>query len=313
MKIQLPGGGRSVDAIIAEAFASFGCKPLGGQSGTGWSKQSDFQRCPRRYQLKHELGATPLVVGEVAPSLDIGAVGHVLLAVHYAAMMPDDRYPGWQPNLPEPHALLEAMLAAGLPGEIYMVVQQCLDGYLERWAGEDIRPMAVEYSAGDAKFHTSRFDLVCYTEEGLHPGLWIGEHKFLKRGTDLEEYRLHGEILGEMLSWQLSGLDDFFGLPLAGVCLNVIFKPTKTLLPTFQRLWLPVPPPEHIQRYATDRVFWLKLLMECKQRFGSAPWPRALLGCKKYKLCRYFEHCRSLDAGQLQFKDSELPSIEDEE
>lgn len=298
MKIQLPGAGKSVDAIIAEAFRSLGCEPMGGASETGWSKQSDFQRCPRRYQLKHELGAAPLLVGEVAPGLDIGAVGHALLATHYVAMLLDDRYPGFRPNPPEPFALLQAMTDAGLPMEIYALADRCLSGYLEFWANEDVRPMAVEMQAGDAQFHTSRFDAVFYTEEGLHPGLWVGEHKFLKAGTDLEEYRMHGEVLGEVLSWQLSKLDEFFGMPLAGVCLNVIFKPTKTLPPRFQRLWLS-PPPEVIKRYATDRVYWLRQLMECKQRFGENVWPKALFGCKKYRLCRYFAHCRDLDDSQL--------------
>jgi hypothetical protein len=310
MRVQLPGVGKSVDAIIAEAFAALGCRPMGGQSGTGWSKQSDLQRCPRRYQLKHELGATPLLVGEVSPGLDVGAVGHALLAAYYAAMLPDDRYPGWQSTVPDPFALLQAMQNAGLPGEIYMVAEQCLNGYLEHWATEDVRPMAVEMHAGDAKFHTSRFDLVFYTEEGLHPGLWIQEHKFLKAGTDLEEYRMHGEILGEMFSWQLSALDDFFEAPLNGVCLNVIFKPTKTLPPRFQRLWMPVPPPEYIKRYAEDRVYWLRTLMDLKQRFGDRPWPRALLGCKKFKLCRYFAHCRDLDDAQLKFGSSLPPEEE---
>jgi hypothetical protein len=205
---------------------------------------------------------------------------------------------------------LEAMQNAGLPGEVFMVAQQCLDGYLEHWATEDVRPVAVEMSAGDSKFHTSRFDLPFYTEEGLHPGLWIGEHKFLKAGTDLEEYRMHGEIIGEVLSWQLSQLDDFFGMPLAGVCLNVIYKPTKTLPPRFQRLWMSVPPIAHLKRYAEDRVYWLKTLMDLKQRFGSQPWPRALLGCKKFRLCRYFAHCRDLDDAQLRF-DAPL-SLEEE-
>jgi hypothetical protein len=301
MKVQLSGIGRSVDAIIADAFRSFGCKPLGGQSSTGWSKQSDLQRCPRRYQLKHELGATPLLVGEVSPGLDSGSVGHALLGTYYAGMLPDNSYSGWQPNTPKPHELLQAMQNVGLPGELFMIAEQCLDGYLEHWMNEDVRPMAVEMPAGDSTFHTSRFDLVFYTEDSLHTGLWIGEHKLLKAGTDLEEYRMHGEILGEMLSWRLSNLDDFFGMPLNGVCLNVTFKPTQRVPPRFQRLWLPVPPEEYIQRYVDDRSYWLKALEDCRQYFGAEPWPRALLGCKKFKLCRFFAHCRDLDPSQLKF------------
>ena len=298
MRVQLPGVGKSVDAIIAEAFRSFGCEPFGGASSTGWSKQSDFQRCPRRYQLKHDLRATPLLVGEVSTALDVGSVGHALLAAHYAAMLPDDRYPGFRTSVPEPAALLQAMVDAGLPMEIFAVADQCFSGYLERWADEDVQPVAIEMLAGDPAFHTSRFDMVFYTEQGMHPGLWIDEHKFLKSGTDLEEYKMHGEVLGEVLSWQLSKLDEFFGMPLSGVCLNVIFKPTKTALPHYQRLWLS-PQVEVLDRYVTDRVYWLDETRRCKQQYGDAAWPKALHGCKQYRLCRYFAHCRDLDDSKL--------------
>jgi hypothetical protein len=307
MKIQLPGVGRSVDAIIAAAFRSLGCEPFGGATGTGWSKQSDFQRCPYRYQLKHELGATPLIVGEVSTALDVGSVGHALLAVHYAALLPDDRYPGFRATIPTPAALLDAMVVEGLPMEIFAIADQCLSGYMEHWATEDVRPVAVEMFAGDRSFHTSRFDMVFYTDAGFHPGLWIAEHKFLKSGTDLEEYRMHGEVLGEMLSWRLSNLTDFFGMPLAGVCLNVTFKPTKTGLPRYQRLWL-TPREDIIDRYVEDREYWLGVLQDCRQRFGAEAWPKALHGCKQYRLCRYFAHCRDLDESQLR-----VPYLDGEE
>lgn len=294
------GVGKSLDAIIAEAFRALGCEPwsAAGGSTTGWSKQSDFQRCPWRYQLKHELGATPLLAGAVSEALGVGSVGHLLLAAHYAQLLPDARYPGWRSNVPDPYVLLQALGDAGLPMAISTVVEQCFNAYVERWSNEDIRPMAVELSAGDQSFHTSRFDLVFYTEDGIHDGLWIGEHKFLKYGTDLEEYNLHGEVIGEALSFQLSELDQFFGLPLNGVCLNVIFKPDSKHLPTCKRVWLH-PTPEALERYANDRSYWLQILLDCKRR---KVWPRALEGChRRNRLCRYFAHCRDLDDSQLKF------------
>ena len=300
MRVQLPIlVGKSVDAIIVDAFRSLGCAPMGGPSSNGWSKQGDFQRCPRRYQLIHEVGAVPTVAGDGSEALDVGSVGHALLAVYYAKMLPDDRYPGWREKVPEPEALLKAMVDQGLPIQIASVVERCFEGYIEFWGNEDVRPLAVEMQAGDAKFHTSRFDLVFFTEDGIHDGLWVQEHKFLKAGTDLEEYKLHGEILGEVLSFHLSKLDDFFGMPLNGVCLNVIFKPTAKMLPKYQRLWIQ-PTWDALERYAADRKYWIQAMLECKR---MKTWPRALSGCKRYKLCRYFAHCRDLDDAQLKLKE----------
>lgn len=309
MRVQLPGVGKSIDAIVKEAFAYLGCKPWGGPSATGWSKQKDFQRCPRRYQLIHELGAVPALANiESTKGLDIGAVGHVLLAAHYARYLPDDSYPGWQQNPPEPLAVLDALEKFGLAIELRAEVERLFSGYLEFYANETIQPCAVEMPAGDAKFHTSRFDLILYAQDGIHDGLWIGEHKFLKSSTDIEEYRLDGEVLGELLSFELSKLSEFFGMPVNGVCLNVIFKPTKTGLPRYQRLWIS-PPYEVIKRYAEDRAYWLNSLMLCKRVGGI--WPKALNGCTtKYRTCRFFNHCRDLDDGQIQLLGPPKPSEE---
>lgn len=297
MRVQLPKGfGKSVDSIIAEACRSLGLEPWGGASKSGWSKQGDFQRCPRRYQLRHEIGAAPAVVGVAAPGLDIGSVGHVLLAANYARDLPDDRYPGWRPVTVDPFTLLTAIVDCGLPQADGAVVEQCMAGYLEHWGNEAFGVMAVEMQAGDAQFHTSRYDMVAVVEDGRHDGLWVVEHKFLSPRTDIEEYRMHGEILGEVLSFHLSKLDEVFGMPLEGVCLNVIFKPTKTALPRYQRLWIQ-PTVEALERYAQDREYWIRAMAECKR---MQIWPRALQGCKTFHgLCRFFKHCMNLDDGQL--------------
>lgn len=300
MEFALPTGvGKSFDAIVSEAFAALGCEKWGGVSPTGWSKQSDFQRCPRRYQLLHEMGASPLAVGGSTSALDIGSVGHLLLAAHYTRQLPDDRYPGFRDPCPEPQAVLDALAAAGMPADIVGTVQMLYDGYVEKWANEEIAPVAVEMLAGTVGQHTSRFDLVFHVFEGMHTGLWIGEHKFLVSSTDLDDYTLHGEVIGEVLSFHLSRLHEFFEAPLSGVCLNVILKPSLRGIPTYRRKWIAVSPAA-VDRYVEDRMYWIAALQALKQLPPSTPWPRALNGCtNKYRRCRFFQHCRDLDDGQL--------------
>jgi len=292
--VQLPSVGRSLDSIVAEVFKTFGCEPWGGASQNGWSKQSDFLRCPYRYYLKHVKGAGPAAVGDVSPALDIGSVCHLLLAARYAAALPDDRYPGWRPVVIEPMALLRALEAAGLPLSISSECERLYDGYAERWGNETLVPVAVEMPVGMPSLHTSRYDLVFFVEDGLHDGLWIGEHKTMSSGTDIEDFRFDGEVLGEMLSWQLSSLTEFFGAHLNGVCINALVKAKSA--PRYQRLWITVPD-QLVDTYATNRGHWAQQELYYQSR---NLWPKSLFGCKsKYSKCRFWEHCRTLDDSKL--------------
>jgi hypothetical protein len=295
VRIELPGVGKSLDAITAEAFKALNCEPWGGPSQNGWSKNSDFLRCPYRYYLKHIRGAAPLIVGVTAKALDIGACMHLLLAARYAAMLVDNRYPGWRETVPTPEVVLAALVAAGLPIEISSEVERLYDGYAEKWNAETLIPVAVEMPAGVVQCHTSRYDLVFYVEDGIHDGLWVGEHKTMSSSTDIEEFRFHGEVIGEMLSWDLSELDTFFGAPLNGICINGIIKARQ--VPRYQRLWISKTP-DLIELYAKDRSYWLRRILECVQRGW---WPRSLNGCfgRYNNRCRFWEHCRTQDESQL--------------
>lgn len=294
MRVQLPGVGRSVDSIVVEAFKVLDCAPWGGQSAMGWSKQSDFLRCPYRYYLKHVRGVGPLVVGDTGPALDIGSIVHLLLAARYSAMLPDHRYPGWRPNPPDPFVLLRTLESCGLPLSISQEVERLYEGYAEKYGADLIVPMAVEFGVGNPAFHTSRYDLVFYVEDGIHDGFWIGEHKTMSSATDIETFRFNGEVLGEMLSWRLSGLDTYFGGPLNGVCINALVK-TKSV-PRYQRLWIPVNW-AMIDHYAGQREQWVAREAACVQ---SAVWPQSLAGCNiRYSKCRFWEHCSTDDESQL--------------
>jgi hypothetical protein len=294
--IQLPGLGRSVDAIIRDACASLGIEPWGGASEDGWSKRSDFLRCPYRYYLKHVRGVGPLAVTADTEALDIGACVHLLLAAYYARMLPDERYPGWRMNPPDPQALLQALIAARLPRSIAADVEQLFDGYVEQYANDVLQPVAVEMPGGLVGTHTSRYDLVFWIEDGMHDGLWIGEHKTASPSSDLDDFRFHGEVLGLMSSNELVNLQDVFGVKLNGVCINALVKPRPKQAPRYQRLWLTFPY-ALISEYGSDRGCWSGWLQTCQDRNR---WPKSLQGCKSYnRRCRFWEHCRTQDAGQL--------------
>jgi hypothetical protein len=292
--IQLPGVGRSIDSIIREACKVLGVEPWGGPSENGWSRQADLLRCPYRFYLKHIKGVGSVAVSDAGNSLDIGSVCHLLLAARYAALLPDERYPGWRADVPDPIALLRALEAAGLPLTVSSEVERLYDGYAEKWGAETIQPVAVEMPVGIATRHTSRYDTVVFVEDGIHDGCWILEHKTMSSATDIEDFRFDGEILGEMLSWDLSELTSFFGAPLSGVCINALVKAKS--VPRYQRLWIPYNPRD-IAAYEANRVQWIK-----QERFyrDHNLWPKSLYGCKAgFRHCRFMEHCRTLDNSKL--------------
>jgi hypothetical protein len=249
--------------------------------------------------LKHVRGVVPLVVGEEGPALDIGSCVHLILACHYARLLPDDRYPGYRANCPQPQVLLEALKTAGLPLTVAVEVERLYDGYAEHYANEALTPVAVEMPVGVVGVHTSRYDLVSYVEDGLHDGLWINEHKTASPQSDLDEFRFDGEVLGEMLSAELTDLEAIFGMNVQGVCVNALVKPdkrSKSSLPRYQRLWLTFPP-SLIAEYRKDRLWWNRLRITCME---TGVWPKSMQGCRsRYSKCRFWDHCRLQDEGQL--------------
>jgi hypothetical protein len=280
--IQTPNA-KAMDVAIREVFAAFGIPPLGGQSADGWSKVSDFLRCPYRYFLRYELGAEVPDAGNGGdPNLEVGSLVHVGLAVHYASMLPQGA-PGWHPNYPSPLDFLDAVEASGVELGHVVRARQLLYGYWEHYNPDNLEPLAIEVPAGIEGVHTSRFDMVARRDDGT----WITEHKSSYRETEevIEGWYLDGEVVGEVYSWRLANLSQKYG-PLAGVLINLLFK---TNPPKFRRLEVPISS-EVVEWYARDRAHWGSV-RDHYRNIGY--WPRKLTGCFSYnRFCGYRPHCR---------------------
>jgi hypothetical protein len=297
VRIIVPAGWKSSDDVLVEAFKALGCERWGGASVNGWSKISDFLRCEYRYYLKHIKGLTcSSVLSDSSPALEIGSYGHAALAAHYAGLLPDDRYPGFRDNCPTPEALLVALDAAGAEPMALQEARTVWAGYTEHWGNDGWTPMAVEMPAGDDGLHTCRYDLIASVADDIHDGIWAVDHKLLSPKANPDLYALDGEILGEALCWQLSNLDGTFG-PLAGVCINVLFKgkPPKGMQPYFRR-WFPLDE-ELIRDFARNRMYWQARVNTCLKmdRFSKSHY-----GCvARYDTCLFWDHCATLDASRL--------------
>ena len=286
-RVQVPAGLKTCDAVLKDAFAALGCEGWGGASKNGWSKQSDFLRCPYRYYLKHELGMSATAVADSSASQDTGSFTHAVLAAHYARMLPDDRYPGFRANSPAPEQLLEALRVAGAEPMALAEAARLWNNYLDYWGEDGWQPMGVEVLAGDSELHTSRYDLVALIEDGIHDGIWISEHKTAAPSTDFEQWDLHGEVLGEALSWQLSKHDEVFG-PLSGICINVLVK---SRVPAYHRIWQRINP-ALIRDFAQNRMFW-QATMNHYRKLGR--WPKSHFGCvARFDRCQFWDHCCTL-------------------
>jgi PD-(D/E)XK nuclease superfamily len=291
-RVNFPAGFKAGDRVLTEAFALLGCPRLGGISEDGWSKLSDFLRCPYRYYLKRERHLRPAIASESTEALDTGSFTHALLALHYAAGLPGPEYPGFIPNCPTPAQLLAVLPQVGADPMALATATGLWDGYLDKWYGDGWTPMAVEMGTGTEGVHTSRFDLVLHVEDGIHDGFWIGEHKALSPRADVEAYELDGEILGEMLAWRASNLDEVFG-ELRGVCINALIK---SKVPAYRRLWIKVDW-KLVDDFAASRRFWASDIITCRK---IHVWPKSHFGCRAhFEKCWYWEHCRTLDFAVL--------------
>jgi hypothetical protein len=304
-QVVVPVGLKSADQVLDEAFQALGCEKLGGPSGNGWSKIGDLLRCHYRYQLKHIAKMTSTTTARSSKSINIGSFVHAAAAVHYAALLPppfkaDDGklycYPGWRAKLPTPTQLFDALLVAGAEMEAFGEAQRLWEGYVEKWGGRDWQPLAVEMHAGDPALHTSRYDLVVSVEDGIHDGLWIGEHKSASSSTDLDQWTLDGEILGEMWSWRKSNLDDFFGDRLRGICINVFVKKKNVDDTCFRRIWLPVNW-ALIDEFDKNRRYYYTTMRTCQK---LNVWSRLYSGCiGRYDRCEFWDHCATLSPSYL--------------
>lgn len=297
---------KSIEQCIREAYESFGVPPLGGASTDGWSKLADYQRCPYRYWLLYEQPPNVSFLTdekngvEVPAALELGALFHSMLAMHYSQNAKSMLFSPTESMLfsdtksmlfPTPYALAERVAALGGNLAIVDEAKRLYGAYFGQYGNpqdEGITSLAVELGAGIEGIHTCRYDLLAERKDA---GVWIIEHKTASSETRqvLEGWWLDGEILGEVYAYKLSGLDKVYG-PLVGVCVNITFK---TKVPKFRRVEVVVTD-DLVEAYARDIAWWKGSRSACK---STGQWPRKLQGCiSRYDTCTFFDHCRNADA-----------------
>lgn len=301
------GALKPTEQVLEDAFKALGCERWGGASSNGWSKIGDFLRCPYRYYLKHERGmlAAGLLVDDSTSAQDTGSFAHVMLAAHYAGMLPDDRYPGFRVNCPTPEQVDAALSAAGAEVEALQKAREVWEGYLDFYGEDGWAPMAVEMPAGLPEFHTCRYDVIVSVEDGIHDGIWEADHKILSPKSEVENYELDGEILGQMLAWKLSGLASVFG-PLEGVCVNVLYKGKmpKGRAPYLRR-WFRYDEAA-VKDFGRQRLYWQDSVERLRMQKGPIVfWPKSHYGCigHYFDRCGFWDHCASLNDSLLVSKD----------
>lgn len=276
----------TVDVVMIELFESVGLARLGGAStGRGWSSFKLFQRCPYAWKRRYIERAQSLIAVE-SPSLAIGSLIHVFLALHYTVMVDPD-YPLTA------EATYDFVLRRANPkfvSEAWRVFQ----AYARHYALETILPLAIEYNLVDPRTGEScRFDLIAHFKDeapGRAAGTYIIEHKSTQRfdRVSLEGWANDGEIIGQVMLWEKLGLKHRFG-PLQGVLVNILGKQKE---PEFHRTYV-APSSWQIKQHASDLARWESLI---NLAVTSNTFPRARSGCiSNHTMCEWWEHCASGD------------------
>ena len=169
---------------------------------------------------------------------------------------------------------------------------------------EDLEPLAVEWFAAHPLLgYTCRYDMIArlgpmdpfvtagYLEAG---SVVIIEHKSSKwlNQWAREGWFLDGEILGQLLLWEASGMAKLFG-PLAGLLVDIV---TKEKVAKYERVFVSKNPAtvnayeRGIQYQNAEFALWQ----------ATSFYPRRLVSCWSYgRKCGLYEECRSDAANEL--------------
>jgi hypothetical protein len=283
-----------VDEVLGEIFAQHQLPYLGGvSSGRGWSSVSTFERCWYLWKQRYlERGARPSLRVE-SPSLAIGILVHMFLALHYTGMM-DEASPY---RVLTPEAVYDRVKLKANPefvGEAWRVFQ----AYRLYYMHDVLIPLAVELNMRDPRTGEScRYDLIAFVPKQhgeLSPGTYIVDHKTGSRFDDnfLNGWQNDGEIIGQVALWQKLGLEKRFG-PLKGTIMNLCGKQKE---PKFHRT-IVAPNSWRVRSHLDDlrRVEGLINLAVANDMF-----PRSRANCiNRYGKCDLYEHCASAEADQI--------------
>lgn len=271
-----------VDAVLTDLFAMHGLQRLGGQStGRGWSSFNLFQKCPYAWRRRYIDNAVPTIAVE-APSIAVGSLVHVFLAVMYMRPIVED-YP-LTPELVRDYCMQHARPAYVEEAWRVFVAYRLFYTY------DQIDPLAVEYDLRDPRTGEScRYDLIAFFPEASgirQPGTYIVEHKTASRFdvATTDGWANDGEVLGQALLWKRLGLDKRFG-PLRGVIVNICGKQKD---PQFHRT-IVAPSSLQYEQHTEDLRRWEGLIQLSR---ATNNFPRARHSCVgRFGLCEWFEHC----------------------
>lgn len=274
-----------IDKILVEFFEAQGGLPrLGGVStGRGWSSFALWERCPYAWKRRHMDQYRPAWFLE-SPSLAVGTLVHVFLALYYANMIGDSPY-----RKITPEAAHDALRRRGNPTFI-AEGWRLFDAYRRYYANEEIEPLAVEFDLRDPRTYEScRFDLIAYfpTEAPNRPaGTYNLEHKTSGRfdQATLNAWPNDGEVLGQMALWGRLDLDKRFG-KLQATIINLIGKQK---VPQFHRTY--VAPTTFAIESHLDDLARIAALMNLARTTGN--YPRHRGNCvNRYGMCDLYDHC----------------------
>ncbi len=183
----------------------------------------------------------------------------------------------------------DTMLSPDL--SIVQVAEQLFDRHTAWWdRREDVTPLGVEVFASHPIGYTCRYDLIARVGKD-DPLLPEGVVVFEKKSAAwidqkyVDAWNLDGEVLGQIMCWDSSGMRDMFG-PLAALVVDVVGK-GKT--PDCTRVILPTTLPAVRQHERWIR--WQQA--EINMWRAAQTYPQRFMNCRsQYGLCEEFENCK---------------------
>jgi hypothetical protein len=298
---------------------------LGGPSGFGWTYIAAAQKCPHLFWTKYDAPEEIRRERETqAPryELQIGGLFHALQALYYGhglgervayvdrgiatptdAMGIVDMRTGVGPTAADDLiAWLKARCRAAEekgdatfgPNYAYVLEGERLFDYHANWwgnGGEDVEPLAIEWKATHPELgYTCRYDMIGKVgkfDPQCSPGVYIYERKTTKWLSEYatDGWALDGEVMGELLCWEASGMADLFG-PLKGICIDLTTKEGKQ--PKCHRIVLPpkMPAVENFKRWIMyDRA-------QIAQWRATGVYPQRFASCLARGICDEYANCQ---------------------
>jgi hypothetical protein len=320
--VDLPSESRiNIDEATDLIFKENDWPLTGGPSGRGWSYYSVAGRCAQLFRRTYDVPAELATKKVHGSPLQIGALFHTLEALYYGAglgeayVLPEmggtgragglvseelklaGRRKRWQVPPTAADDFLRALrrlIDSEAPSPDPAVVNEAerlFDLHTNWWGDrEDVTPLGVEVFARHPQLgYTCRYDMIGRVgpnDPVLPKGVVIFEKKCAKWINEqyLSGWSMDGEILGQLLCWKVSGMEEMFG-PLEAIVIDIVSK-AKT--PDCRRVVLPPTLPS-----VATHAKWVRWLdAEIQMWRATGAYPQRFGNCwGRYGLCEEFGNC----------------------